>query len=295
MVESKEIFPLHIPQSLTPFQLILDNIKDEFVDQDFPPTYASIWDDELNMAYSEYHWVTSKEAETKGCYIMPKSNDIDLLFQENTSLHIIVFLKLLSKDYEFLKSIISIPKEDKNKFPKAITIKVYRNDFQEEIVLDTNYVVDEVDDPIFANEADQLCLWPSFIIKALAKWLGSYYALEDVTLEDIMSIIYGPSIISSRHNTGRIEAGTQLDKWIRKDIKDTIVDMYNCGHCVIVKHNVEGQMNDPISIVASCNDKQCQIIDIMSEEVSSLSWRELKDSITQYFCIFQQEDVKTYK
>jgi hypothetical protein len=114
----------------------------------------------MNLAFSGYNWVAPSTTDKKGCFILPKSSDIDLLFQENTSLHIIIFLKLLSKDLAFLKSIFHVPKRKKNFFPRIISIYVFRNNIRDEMVLDTHYVVDEAEEPIFVNESDMKCLWP---------------------------------------------------------------------------------------------------------------------------------------
>ena len=104
-------------------------------------------------------------------YIVPVGQELELVFEDNTSLHIIEFLNILSKDPKYLRSIIRIPssKNVNKPFPHKIWISTYKNEKQNWMILDTSIVVDENDAPIYAQDSDELCLWPSYVIKAWAK------------------------------------------------------------------------------------------------------------------------------
>jgi len=61
------------------------------------------------LAYGQYKWITYKEAVSKGVYILPRSRDLELEFEEDTSQHLVIFLKFLSKDLIHLASMIHLP------------------------------------------------------------------------------------------------------------------------------------------------------------------------------------------
>ena len=223
-IDCQEVSGKDFPQILTPFDLIAESIgeKDEFSDKDFPPTHDSICKDEMNLAYAEYKWVSYSDAKSKGYYILPKTNDSELVFQDNTSVHIIVFLKILSNDVEFLKSIITLGPVDKNSkgtLPKLLSVAMYKNGFKVDVTLDSSFVVDGAEEPIFGNETDTKCLWPSFVIKAVAKHFGSYAQLEEVTIEDLLKSIYGPGIIDTQLGLDSVTKNKPLDQALRKSAR----------------------------------------------------------------------------
>jgi hypothetical protein len=120
-IECEEIQSNQIPKTFTPFEIMVESIKDDaFIDPDFPQTKESICKDEMNLEYGEYKWVSYEEASKSKVYILPKNRDLEVDFEDNTSHHLVVFLKLLAKDKRFLMSIINIPEQNivNKKYPK---------------------------------------------------------------------------------------------------------------------------------------------------------------------------------
>jgi len=97
-----------------------------------------------------------------------------------------------------------------------LTVSVYIDEIKQDLILDSSYVVSEYGGPIYGTEADEKCLWPSFIIKAMAKIFGSYAALEEKTLEDLLNAVYGPSFIQSELSLRKNIDGTPVEKILKK-------------------------------------------------------------------------------
>lgn len=45
-----------------------------------------------------------------------------------------------------------------------------------------------------------------------------------------MAVFYGPSVISSRFNTGKIESQGALDKALRKNLKTDLLELFKSNH-----------------------------------------------------------------
>ena len=93
-----------------------------------------------------------------------------------------------------------------------MTVSVYEDGYRHDLLLDSSYVVNKDNKPIYCNEADIKCLWPSFIIKAVAKVFGSYASLKNASLEDLLKVIYGPSLIQG-------QLGKEGEQGIKSSIK----------------------------------------------------------------------------
>ena len=102
---------------------------------------------------------------------------------------------------------------------------MYVDGIRQELVLDAYYVTNEAGDPIFGSEADSNCLWPSFIIKALAKIYGSYSTLEEASLENLLRSVYGPAFLESQLSHLQNLKDTPIEKIIKKNSKNTVLNL----------------------------------------------------------------------
>jgi hypothetical protein len=111
-----------------------------------------------------------------------------------------------------------------------LTVSVYEDGYRHDLLLDSSYVINEADDPIYCIETDAKCLWPSFIIKAVAKVFGSYASLENVSLEDLLNVIYGPSLIQSQLGKKGESEDPKISKILKQGIKSSITDLVKAKH-----------------------------------------------------------------
>lgn len=177
----------------------------------------------MNLEYGEYEWLSPDDIAQKRFKIFPQDRDFEIDFEDNTSQHIIVLLNLLSKDITHLASMIRLPKT--KKYPKFLTVAVYVDGNRIDMLLDSYIVVDENEQPIYHDEALTHYLWSSFIIKALAKVYGSYAALENQTLEELLKTVYGPAFLESQLGLLDDYIGTPIEKLIIKGSKSSIINL----------------------------------------------------------------------
>lgn len=196
----------------------------DFKDPDFPPTFDSICEDEMNLGYGEYSWLSPSQIAHKKFTIFPPDRDFELEFEDNTSQHIIVLLNLLSKDITHLSSMIHLP-QNQGKYPKILTVSVYIDGTRRDLLLDSYIVVDENENPIYLEEQGSHSLWSVFVIKALAKVYGSYSSLEDLSLEELLQTVYGPAYLESQLGLARDYEDTPLEKFYKKNSKTCIMNL----------------------------------------------------------------------
>jgi hypothetical protein len=202
-----------------------------------------------------------------------------------------------------------------------LTVSVYEDGFRHDLLLDSSYVVNKDNKPIYCSEADIKCLWPSFIIKAVAKVFGSYASLKNASLEDLLKVIYGPSLIQGRlGKEGEQGIKSSITKLVNpKFVDPKFVDeevlkaklfdrvnskvverenakleerakLANAKHRVIVLYQPKDQDNVSYWIVSEVHEEYAYAVlkDVDTGRQVNITWKDWEAEGFKYFTIYNQ-------